>query len=188
MPRGRPKFGFFIFDCPSDHEIDGSVLSESDTIKAVLSNRNLGSRLKSITCTTADSFRAVPARKYAGIKYVHLGGHGSKSGLGFIGGSIKWADVADKLASIFPKLKDDEQRVLTLSCCFSEAGINAMAPRLKQHFSAAYHFVPEKIGFATAITTWSMFYLKKKPARPHGAIMKGINDFMGEDVIQIVEI
>jgi hypothetical protein len=71
-PRGRPQFGFFIFDCPSDHEVNGSILSESDAVKSVLLNRNLGSRLKCITCTTADTFRDIPTRGYSRVKYVHL--------------------------------------------------------------------------------------------------------------------
>jgi hypothetical protein len=188
MPRGRPRFGYFIFDCPSDHEVDGAILSESDAIRAVLANRNLGTRLKRVTCTTVSSFRAIGPRAYAGIKYVHLGGHGSKSGIGFIGGSVKWADVADKLKSMFPKLKADEQRVLTLSCCYSKAGIVAMKPLLAGHFTASYHFVPDTIGFSTAITTWSMFYLKKKLTRPHLAIKDDINKFMGEDILEFIAV
>ena len=188
MPRGRPKFGYFIFDCPSDHEIDGSILSESDAIRSVLSNRSLGTKLKSVTCTTVSSFRAITARQYAGIKYVHLGGHGSTNGIGFIGGSVKWAEVATKLRAMFPALNAGEQRVLSLSCCHSRDGINAMSASLKGHFTAAYHFVPVKIGFATAITTWSMFYLKKRLSRPHLAIKEDINKFMGEDVLRFVAI
>lgn len=61
-----------------------------------------------------------------------------------------------------------------------------MATKLKDHFSAAYHFVPDKIDFSTAITTWSMFYLKKNLKRPVKAIKKDINKFMGEKVIQFV--
>lgn len=190
MPKskGRPKFGYFIFDCPSDHEIDGWLLSESDAIRAVLANRNLGTRLKQVTCTTVDSFKAVTPRQYAGIKYVHLGGHGSKAGLGFIGGAVSWADIGKKLSAMFPALPQDEQRVLTLSCCYSSHGATALAKTLKGHFTAIYHFVPEEIGFSTAITTWSMFYLKKKLARPHLAIKEGINKFMGEEILRFVQI
>lgn len=185
---GRPKFGYFIFDCPSDHEIDGWLLSEADAIRAVLANRNLGSRLKQVTCTTVESFKAVTPRSYAGIRYVHIGGHGSKDGIGFIGGSVKWSEIASKLVAMFPKLAVDEKRVLTLSCCHSGHGASALATTLKGHFTAIYHFIPEEIGFSTAITTWSMFYLKKKIERPHEAIKNDINKFMGEDILRFVAI
>lgn len=133
--------------------------------------------------TTAKSFTDAKERKYGGVRYVHLGGHGSKSGIAFIGGSVKWQDVAKKLVKFFPKLADGEQRVLTLSCCHSTAGVAVMKPFLKGHFTAIYHFKSEEIGFSHAMTIWSMFYLKKKLSRPHGAIMKDVNTFMGSEVL-----
>ncbi|MRH00683.1 hypothetical protein GIY21_10310 [Xanthomonas sontii] len=181
--RGRPHFGYFIFDCPSDHEIDGSLVTESDAIRSVLWNKSLGGRLKGLRLTTAESFNDAKERKYTGVRYVHLGGHASKTGIGFIGGSVKWQDVAEKLTKFFPKLGEGEQRVLTLSCCHSIAGVKAMGPILKGHFSAIYHFKTEEIGFSQAMTIWSMFYLKKKLSRPHGAIMKDINTFFGSEVL-----
>jgi hypothetical protein len=184
--KGRPKFGFFIFDCPSDHEVDGHLLSESDAIKAVLSNRDLGSRLKSVRCTTVDSFRSVPTRKYPGIRYVHLGGHASKSGIAFIGGSVKWAEVASTLCDLFPPLVKNKKRVLTLSCCYSQQGVADLKPMLKGHFTAIYHFKPEKIGFAEAMTTWCMFYLRKRLSRPLAAVVTDINTFMKQDIIRMV--
>ncbi|WP_211209886.1 hypothetical protein [Uliginosibacterium gangwonense] len=171
--------------CSKDRE---QVLSESDTIRAVLANRNLGTRLKQVTCTTVDSFKAVMPRQYAGIRYVHLGGHGSKAGLGFIGGAISWVDIGKKLIAMFPTLPEGQQRVLTLSCCYSRDGATALAKTLKGHFTAIYHFVPEKIGFSTAITTWSMFYLKKKLVHPHSAVKDSINKFMGEDILRFVPV
>lgn len=185
---GRPQYGFFIFDCPADHEIDGTLLTESDAIKAVLSNRKLGTRLKTAKCTTVESFKNIPVREYAGIRYVHIGAHASKYGLGFIGGSLNWKDVAKKLVAIFPPLAKREKRVITLSCCHSSAGIEAMKPILKGHFSAAYYFVPEKIGFSRSITTWCMFYLKKTLDKPHLKIKNDINEFMGEEIVSFTEI
>jgi len=181
--RGRPHFGYFIFDCPSDHEIDGALVTESDAIRSVLWNKSLGGRLKGLRLTTADSFANAKERKYSGVRYVHLGGHASKSGIAFIGGSVKWQDVARKLTKFFPKLPDGEQRVMTLSCCYSSYGVAAMRPILKGHFTAIYHFKSEEIGFSHAMTIWSMFYLKKKLSRPHGAIMKDVNTFMGSEVL-----
>ena len=184
--RGRPTFGYFVFDLPSDHEVNGSLVTESDVIKSVLSNKNLGGRLKSLRFTTADTFKNCPDRKYSGIRYVHLGGHGGTTGIGFIGGTVKWVDVGKKLAKMFPQLTDGEQRVLTLSCCMSKTGVKAMAPHLKNHFSAIYYFIPQSIGFSQAMTVWSMFYLKKDLTRPHSAIKQDINTFMREDIIDII--
>jgi len=189
MNKGRPKFGFFIFDCPSDHEIDSSLPTESEVIRAVLVNRKLGSRIKPpVRCSTIDSFKSAKERQYEGIKFVHIGGHGSRTALGFVGGWLKWSDVAAKLITLFPKLHGNEQRVLTLSCCYSEYGIASMKSTLRGHFSAAYHFVPPKIGFSKAITTWSMFYLKKRLNDPHEAIKEDINSFMGKKVLRFVSI
>lgn len=184
--RGRPKFGYFIFDCPSDHEIDGALVTESDAIRSVLWNKNLGGRLKGLRLTTADSFKNAKERKYTGVRYVHLGGHASENGIAFIGGSVKWRDVAKKLTKCFPKLSDGERRVLTLSCCHSAYGVAAMRQELKGHFTAIYHFNLETIGFSQAMTIWSMFYLKKKLVRPHGAIIKEINSFIGAEVLGVV--
>lgn len=188
MPAGRPKFGYFIFDCPSDHEIDGKLLSEADAIRAVLANRTLGTRLKQVICTTPASFRSTSPRRYAGIKFVHIGGHASKTSLAFIGGTVGWRDVADKLVALFPKLADGEQRVLTLSCCYSRNAVTTMKPVLKKHFTAVYHFASDDAEFSTAITTWSMFYLKKELKHPHQALRDEINKFMGNDVLRFVEI
>lgn len=190
MPKikGRPKFGYFIFDCPSDHEVDGRLLSESDAIRAVLANRNLGTRLKQVTCTTKKSFNSITPRQYAGIKYVHLGGHGSEKGISFIGGRISWSDIGEKLTVMFPPLADGDQRVLTLSCCYSSYGVTILKKQLASHFTAIYHFAPEEIEFSTAIATWCMFYLKKELSRPHLSIKKDINKFMGKDVLCFVRV
>lgn len=181
--KGRPKFGYFIFDCPSDHEVDGALVTESDAIRSVIWNKSLGGRLKGLRLTTASSFLDAKERKYSGVRYVHLGGHGSPKGLDFIGGSVKWADVATKLIKFFPKLVQGEQRVLTLSCCYSKDGAQAMKAILKGHFTAIYHFKSDEVGFSRAMTVWSMFYLKKRLSKPHGAIMKDINAFMGSEVL-----
>jgi hypothetical protein len=188
VPKGRPRFGYFIFDCPSDHEIDGRLLSEADAIRSVLANRNLGTQLKHITCTTPASFRAAGPQKYAGIRFVHLGGHASKTSLAFIGGAVVWVDVAKKLIALFPRLPDGEQRVLTLSCCYSSKAVAAMTPILKNHFTAVYHFASDDAEFSTAIATWGMFYLKKKLSQPHSSIKDEINTFLGQQVLRFVKI
>lgn len=186
--RGRPKFGYFILECPSDHEIDGWLPSESDVIRAVLTNKSQGSRLKQVTCSTVQSFNNIPNRTYSGARYVHIGGHGSKTDLGFIGGKLKWGDIAIKLVSMFPALKSNEQRVLTLSCCHSKTAANVLKPLLNGHFTAIYHFEPEEISFSVAITVWNMFYFKKGLRRPHQAIVNDINTYLGSTILEITPV
>jgi hypothetical protein len=117
-----------------------------------------------------------------------LAGHGSKNGLGFIGGTLGWLEVSGKLTKLFPILKNDDQRILTLSCCYSGDGVTTMSKSLQKHFTAAYHFVPDEISFASAMTTWSMFYLKKNLKHPHAKIADSINDFMGQKIVKFVDI
>lgn len=57
---GRPKYGFLLFDCPSDHEIESSLVTECEVIKAVLSNRKLGSHLKVLRCASTEAFNNLP--------------------------------------------------------------------------------------------------------------------------------
>lgn len=177
--RGRPKFGYFMIDCPSDHEIDDWLVSECDVIHAVLANRNLKSRLKKVRCSTKQSFESIPATKYSGIRYVHIGGHGSEHGLGFIGGAIAWSDVGKKLKQIFPALVGDERRILTLSCCHSDAGVAVLKSQLANHFSGIYSFSAKKIDYSTAIATWSMFFFRKDLDTPQDKIAADINSFFG---------
>ena len=75
---GRPQYSYLVFDFPSDHEIDGAIVTESDAIRSVLANKSLGGRLKLIRCTTASTFKTLKAREYPGIRFVHLGCHGSE--------------------------------------------------------------------------------------------------------------
>lgn len=186
IQQGRPKYGFLLFDCPSDHEIEGSLVTECEAIKAVLSNRKLGSQLKILRCASTEAFDKLPQRIYPGIRFVHLGGHGSLNGLGLIGGHLSWDKVAQYIYSVLPNLNNGEQRVLTLSCCHSSTGAKKMKKKLTQYFTGIYYFVPDKIAFSTAITVWSMFYLKKKLDRPHKAVVDSINEFLGEKIISFM--
>ncbi|WP_162800717.1 hypothetical protein [Acidibrevibacterium fodinaquatile] len=181
--RGRPPYGFVLLDCPSDHEIDGNLVTECQVVQSLLSNRRLGSATKLIRVTSYSGFRNSNWKTYNAIGFLHVAGHGSKFGLGFIGGNVSWKDVAKTLKKVAPKLDKDKQRVLCLSCCHSLAAYRAMKTDLKGHFTGAYHFSEEKISFATAMTVWAMFYRRKTLERPHAAVVKAINDFFGKEVI-----
>ena len=180
----REKFGFVFIDCPSDHEIDGILTTECDTLKALISNRNLGSRLKNpIKISTVESFRNIKESYKYSPQYVHLAGHGSKDGLGLIGGLIEWEEVGRKLSNIMKELKKNEKRVLCLSCCHSQDGFNSIKKELSNHFTGCYLFHRKTISFSTSLTVWSMFYLRKKLNKPHQKIVESINTFFDEKVI-----
>ena len=132
----------WFIDCPSDHEIDGILTTECDTLKALISNRNLGSRLKNpIKISTVESFRNIKESYKYSPQYVHLAGHGSKDGLGLIGGLIEWEEVGRKLSNIMKELKKNEKRVLCLSCCHSQDGFNSIKKELSNHFTGCYFFI-----------------------------------------------
>lgn len=183
MPQGRPPFVFALLDLPSDHEIDGGLVTECQVINAILHNRGLGAKTKTIRASSDTGFDAAQWRPYPALGFVHLAAHGHAIGISLIGGRIRWLDVAAKLKKLAPRLTGDKKRVLSLSCCYSEKGYNALRPFLKGHFTGIYHFVDEEITFATAMTVWSMFYRRKTIARPALKVVEPINNFFGQDVI-----
>lgn len=183
MPQGRPPFAFALLDLPSDHEIDGGLVTECQVINAILHNRGFGAHTKTIRASSEEGFNAAPWKAYSALGFVHLAAHGSPKGISLIGGRIKWRDVATKLIKLAPRLTKNKRRVLSLSCCYSENGYNALEPLLKGHFTGLYHFNDERIPFATATTVWSMFYRKKTIERPALKVVESINAFFGEEVI-----
>lgn len=188
MPSGRPPFGFLLINLPSDHEVDGNIVTECQVIGAILHNRQLASVTKMITASSRSNFKGAQWRPYEGIGFVHLATHGGKKGIGLIGGSASWREVGDQLKRAAPRLSRKQQRVLCLSCCYSRAGLNKLAPLLKGHFTHAYHFADDKVSFATATTTWAMFYRKKTLNRPLRAIVDPINEFFGRETIAFREL
>jgi hypothetical protein len=182
MTQGRPPFRFALIDLPSDHEIDGGLVTECQVINTILHNRNIGGRTKTFRATSKENF-LTPPRPYNDLGFVHLAAHGSKTGIGLIGGSMPWRDVANKIKAIAPALKPGKQRVLILSCCYSRDGYTALKPLFKGHFTGFYYFESEVIDFATAMTVWSMFYRKKSIKKPASAVVEVINKFFDEKVI-----
>jgi putative transcriptional regulator len=180
MAQGRPPFEFALIDLPSDHEIDGGLVTESQVIQTILHNRRLGSRTKVFRATSEDGFSKI-SRPYKDLRFVHLATHGSAEGISLIGTHMSWSDVANKLKQIAPVLPKNRQRVLCLSCCHSGEGYRRMKSDLSGHFTGVYYFAEDKIAFSTAMTVWSMFYLKKRSSRPAAKIAKSINNFFEED-------
>lgn len=188
MATGRPPYGFVLIDLPSDHEIENGIVRECQVIAAILHNRAFGTVTKTFTATSVENFKSAGWRSYPGTGFVHLSTHGGKTGIGLIGGDLRWAHVADKLKTVAPQLAKNQRRVLCLSCCYSETGIGRLKPLLKGHFTHAYYFAAKKISFATAMTVWSMFYRKKSLEQPLKAVVDPINRFFGTETIAFDEL
>jgi hypothetical protein len=183
VAKGRPSFSFYLIDMPSDHEIDESLVTECQVIKAILHNRNFKSVTKTERITSTERYEGIKWHPYPGLGFVHLAGHASKKGVELIGGTVRWTTVADTLKAIAPKLSKDQKRVLTLSCCYSEYAAGKLTPLLKGHFTGIYFFNAKKVAFADTMTAFAMFYRRKTMRKPHKAIVERINDFFERDVI-----
>lgn len=177
---------YVLLDNPSDHEVDDGVVTECDVIRAILSNRDLGKKVKLVRSSTRTRFTSTKQATKS-VKFVHLAGHGNQSGLGLIGGSVPWKDVATEVKALAKPLAiDRSQRVLCVSCCHSEDAARKMSAHLSTHFTAMYYFTEEKIAFSKAMAVWSFFYLEKNFQRPEGAIVDRINGFFGDDVLALM--
>ncbi len=183
MAKGRPHFSFYLIDTPSDHEIDESLVTECQVIKAVLHNRNFKSVIKTDRISSADRYSETTWRSYAGLGFVHLAGHGSKKGIELVGGTVRWDTIANTLKIIAPKLPNKQQRVLSLSCCYSKYAAKKLSPLLKGHFTGIYFFNEEEVSFADTMTAFAMFYRRKTLNRPHKAVVEKINGFFDKDLI-----
>lgn len=181
----RRKLGFLLFDLPGDHEVESALSTECDTISSVLHNRRLAARVKVIRAASERRLRRYPTYRY-GVKFVHLACHGGPGGIGVLGGRLKWSDVVKVVKRHLKPLQDQQQRVLCISCCHSKSGLTAFRKNAADYFTLFYYFEADTIPFATAITTWAMFYLKKTLAQPHKGVLDAINTFHGRPVLAVV--
>lgn len=173
---------YLLLDSPSDHEVDDSVVTECDVIKAIVSNKDEGQKVKLVKSTTKDRFSRPPV-PLKSVTYVHLSGHGNEKGLCLIGGSVKWKDVAKQIAKSVKKLTNDQQRVLCISCCYSKEAAAKMTRNLSDYFTAIYYFREKKVTFAKAMAVWPMFYHEKDLSNPEKPIVKRINKFFDGKVL-----
>ena len=178
----KPRLGYLLFDLPGDHEVEAALATECKVIESLIHNMRLKARVKRICVASTEKFQKYPTYRYR-VQFVHLACHGGKNGIGMLGGTMKWAGVAAQITKHLHKLKADQKRVMVFSCCHSSYGFRATKAALKDYFTGAYYFRKETIPFSHAITIWAMFYLKKRLAKPHGAIVKAVNDFLGEDIL-----
>jgi hypothetical protein len=183
MPIGRPPFSFALIDLPSDHEVANRLATECETISAILHNRGLGTRVKLVRATSKQDWRQI-GKSYDGLGFVHLSTHGTPGGIGLIGTCASWSFVEDKLRGFAPPLRKRQQRVLCLSCCYSKTGADALADGLAGRYTGIYYFGSKRIGFATSMTVWNMFYMKKTIEKPTAKVLASINDFFGEKILR----
>jgi hypothetical protein len=179
----RQKYGFLLFDFPSDHEVDLALPTECEVVWALLINRRLGSRVKLIKATTAERLERLPRYRY-GVQFVHVGGHGSASQIGLLGGNIGVRKAARLITGCLHRLATGEQRILCLSCCHSRAAFERMRPRLQGFFTGCYYFARARVTFAQTLTVWSMFYYQKELRRPHHKIADRINGFFNDKILE----
>ena len=178
----KPKLGYLLFDLPGDHEIEGTLATECQTIEAIIHNRGMQARVKRICVASTERFLSYPTYKY-GVQFVHLACHGGKGGIGMLGGKVTWDKVAQQVTRHLKPL-ESEQRVICFSCCYSQAGFDKTKEAFGNYFTGAYLFDKTKVPFAQSIATWAMFYLRKELLYPHEAIVKPINDFIGEKLLK----
>jgi hypothetical protein len=179
LSMGRKKIRFMLLDLPDDDEVENSLSSECEIVKAILASRGMGTRIKHFRFTSLGSVGDRDRYEYD-PKYVHISGHGSTDGISLLGGEISWLDLAeDFLAPRLKVLEEGETRILFVSTCFSEPGLNRLLDMLSDRFTGAYYFNGDTVPFADALTAAAMFYRRKDLDRPHAKVLKGINGYFG---------
>ena len=179
-------YTYLLIDLPADHEVEGALATECDSIRGILTNKRMGSKVKHVRATTLEGLsKTMPKKPYAHVKYVHLGCHGDEDGVGLIGAKLRWSQVAERLMQYIPPLQQGETRVLCLSCCHSEKGAKKMKPKLKHHFTAVYYLTEPEVGFATSMVVWSMFYYRKRRSPLTTKVKERINDFFRNAPLEI---
>lgn len=183
----RKKLRYLLFDFPADHEVDSSISTECEIVKALLVNRGLGSRAKLLRLSSKDSLSKIPNYVYD-PKFVHVATHGTRKSIQLLGGSISWKDFAQQvLRPRLKRLKRKQTRILFLSCCSSMSAKNSISRHMNGYFTGIYYFRPKTVKFADSLTVAGMFYRKKSLARPRAAVVKSINDFFGEKLFAYAE-
>lgn len=177
----RKKIRFLLLDLPDEDEVDGFLSSECEIVKSILSSRNLGGRIKHYRFSSLSSFTRPASHQYD-PKFVHISGHGGENHISLIGGNMKWTDLAEEfLGPRLKELNDGDTRILFVSTCYSERGVDKIFSALPNYFTGAYYFSEEDVPFADALTTAAMFYRRKEINNPHERILKSINGYFGRN-------
>lgn len=197
----RQKLKYIFLDCPSYHEVEGAIVTEADTLRALLINQQYGSVTREpFRCATEEALAKLRTRQYRldGATHVHVGAHGSPTGLGLIDGEVEWVDVARTLKKLVGR-RERSTRLLCMSFCHGEDAWKAMNARtlaMHTHYSGCLFFKDDEhpepeddhdvheIGFGAALTAWSMFYLKTTQGVSRRDAVKAVNAFFGRSLLR----
>ncbi|QJW83946.1 hypothetical protein HK414_08135 [Ramlibacter terrae] len=169
-----------LLDLPDDDEVEGFLSSECEIVKAILASRGLGGRIKHFRFTSLQSLERPASYEYD-PKFVHISGHGGNHSISLLGGEVTRNDLAeDFLAPRLKVLEGEETRILFVSTCFSEHGVDRILDQIPDRFTGAYYFSEDEVPFADALTAAAMFYRRKELNRPHQKILANINSYFGK--------
>ena len=169
---------YLLFDLPADHEVEEPIATECDSIRAILTNKERGKKVKVVRAATTEAFSsAAPATPYKKVRYVHVACHADPRGAALLGGHASWTRLAIYITKYLTPLHRGEQRVLCLSCCHSATGVRGMGHKLRRYFTAAYYLTESEVGFDTSMVVWSMFYYRKTLRAPIAKVADRINGF-----------
>jgi len=178
----KPKLGYLLFDLPADHEVEAALATECKVIESLIHNLGMRARVKRVCVASREKFKQYPSYRYR-VQFVHLACHGSKKGVGMLGGTMKWASVVAQITKHLHPLSRNQKRVIVFSCCHSTDAFRSTEKLLSGYFTGAYYFKADEVSFSKAMTIWAMFYFKKRLSKPHEAIVEDINTFIGEDIL-----
>jgi len=178
----KPKLGYLLFDLPADHEVESALATECKVIESLIHNRGMKARVKRICVASKERLKQYPTYRYR-VQFVHLACHGSRKGVGMLGGTMTWTSVAAQITKHLRPLSRGQKRVIVFSCCHSTDALHATEKFLRTYFTGAYYFNAQKVAFSKAMTIWAMFYFRKRLSKPHEAIVEDINKFIGEDIL-----
>ena len=80
----------------------------------------------------------------------------------------------------YKQFKAGDTRILFVSTCFSENGVDRILAELPDRFTGAYYYSEEAVPFADALTAAAMFYRRKQLNDPHERVLRSINGYFGK--------
>lgn len=182
----RTPLRFLLLDVPGEHEIEGNLATECEVIEAVLANLELDGVTKRIRIASTRKLRTL--RPYAyDPQVVHLAGHATEEGIWIQGQVTNWEALAKRVGNLITPLDPGQERVLNLSCCYSNLAAQVCAARLRRHFTGIYRFSITEVPYAQALVAWTMFFYKRPSLTDHPSIAQSVNDFFGTEVLRFVE-
>ncbi len=182
----RTPLRFLLLDVPGEHEIEGNLATECQVIAAVLANWELERATKNIRIASTRKLRNLGPYTYD-PQVVHLAAHATEEGVWIQGEVTNWEALAKRIENLITPLDPGQERVLNLSCCYSNLAAQVCAARLRGHFTGIYRYSITEVPYAQALVAWTMFFYKRPSLTDHLSIAQSVNDFFGTEVLQFVE-